>query len=380
LRKSLSILGSTGSIGENALKVASALEGRFNVKYLAAGTRWELLAEQAIKFKSDAIAIVDDSSVDELRNAVGNKCEVLTGRAGVSELASRDDVDIMLNGIVGSAGLEPTVRAAEAGRIIALSNKESLVMGGGLIKEILDKTGAELYPVDSEHSAIWQCLVGEKIEEVNKLILTASGGPFREKPIEEFDQISVENALNHPNWKMGRKITIDSATLMNKGLEVIEAYWLFGISQEKIDIVIHPQSIIHSMVEFKDGSLKAQLGLPDMKLPIQYALTYPERVDLSWEHTNLVDVKSLSFQEPDYEKIPCPSLAFEALEKGGTAPAILNVANETAVNLFLEGQIQFTEISEKIRQAMDDSTIINDPTLEDILEIEKNITKLVREQ
>ena len=255
--------------------------------------------------------------------------------------------------------MEPTYRAAEAGRTIALSNKESLVMGGELIRNLMEKTGADLYPVDSEHSAIWQCLVGEDIKSVKKLILTASGGPFREKPINDFKDITVEEALAHPNWKMGKKVSIDSATLMNKGLEVIEAFWLFDIPQDRIDIVIHPQSIIHSMVEFWDGSVKAQLGLPDMKLPIQYALTYPERNAVAWEQTNFSAVSTLTFEEPDFQKFPCPKLAFNALESGGSASAVLNVENETVVNLFLEERIKFTDIAGLIEKTMESTEIIN---------------------
>ena len=379
MSKSSSILGSTGSIGVNALKVAEGLGEDISVRYLAAGTQWELLAEQAARYHVDTVALVDETAAGKLKAALGDKVEVLSGRDGVAELASRDDVDIVLNAIVGSAGLVPTVRAAEAGRIIALSNKESLVMGGALIRSIMRNTGAELYPVDSEHSAIWQCLTGEDIKSVKKLILTASGGPFRMKPAEEFAAITVAEALAHPNWKMGKKITIDSATLMNKGLEVIEAFWLFDIPHERIDIVIHPQSIIHSMVEFEDGSIKAQLGLPDMKLPIQYALTYPARAGVSWEQTDFREVKSLTFEEPDFDRFPCLSLAFEALESGGSAPAILNVANETAVNLFLEGKIGFTDIAVAIKKALDSTEIINEPSLEAVLEIEENITKKVRD-
>ena len=380
MKKILTILGSTGSIGVNALNVVRSLEGKFKVRYLAAGTQWEKLAQQALEFRVKAVAIVDKNLREELKNAVGNEIEVLTGREGVAELAARDDTDIVLNGIVGSAGLEPTVRAAEAGRVIALSNKESLVMGGLLINRIMERTGAELYPVDSEHSAIWQCLTGENMNSVKKLILTASGGPFRTKPINEFENISTKEALAHPNWKMGRKVTIDSATLMNKGLEVIEAYWLFNIPHERIDIVIHPQSIIHSMVEFKDGSIKAQLGLPDMKLPIQYALTYPERVDVSWEQTEMKEVKTLTFEEPDFKKFPCPTLGFKALEMGGSAPAVLNVANETAVNLFLEEKINFTEIAIVIDKVLQSVEIINEPSLDELLDIETNITELVRDE
>ena len=380
MKKILTILGSTGSIGVNALNVVRSLESKFQVRYLAAGTQWEKLAQQALEFGVKAVAIVDENLKEELKNAVGKEIEVLTGREGVAELAGRDDADILLNGIVGSAGLEPTVRAAEAGRIIALSNKESLVMGGLLINRIMERTGAQLYPVDSEHSAIWQCLTGEKMESVKKLILTASGGPFRTKPINEFENISVKDALAHPNWKMGRKVTIDSATLMNKGLEVIEAYWLFNIPHERIDIVIHPQSIIHSMVEFKDGSIKAQLGLPDMKLPIQYALTYPEREDVAWEQTDMREVKTLTFEEPDFKRFPCPALAFKALEMGGSAPAVLNVANESAVNLFLEEKIKFTDIAIAIDKVLQSVEIINEPSFEELLEIETNITKLVRDE
>lgn len=380
MKKILSILGSTGSIGVNALNVVRSLEGKFKVRYLAAGTQWEKLAQQALEFRVKAVAIVDKNLREELKNALGNEIEVLTGREGVAELAARDDTDIVLNGIVGSAGLEPTIRAAEAGRVIALSNKESLVMGGLLINRIMERTGAELYPVDSEHSAIWQCLTGEKMESVKKLILTASGGPFRTKPINEFENISTEEALAHPNWKMGRKVTIDSATLMNKGLEVIEAYWLFNIPHERIDIVIHPQSIIHSMVEFKDGSIKAQLGLPDMKLPIQYALTYPDREDVSWEQTEMKEVKTLTFEEPDFKKFPCPTLGFKALEMGGSAPAVLNVANETAVNLFLEEKIKFTDIAIVIDKVLQSVEIINEPSLDELLDIETNITELVRDE
>ncbi len=380
MKKILTILGSTGSIGVNALNVVRSLESKFQVRYLAAGTQWEKLAQQALEFRVKAVAIVDENLKEELKNAVGKEIEVLTGREGVAELAGRDDADILLNGIVGSAGLEPTVRAAEAGRIIALSNKESLVMGGLLINRIMERTGAQLYPVDSEHSAIWQCLTGEKMESVKKLILTASGGPFRTKPINEFENISVKEALAHPNWKMGKKVTIDSATLMNKGLEVIEAYWLFNIPHERIDIVIHPQSIIHSMVEFKDGSIKAQLGLPDMKLPIQYALTYPEREDVAWEQTDMREVKTLTFEEPDFKRFPCPALAFKALEMGGSAPAVLNVANESAVNLFLEEKIKFTDIAIAIDKVLQSVEIINEPSFEELLEIETNITELVRDE
>lgn len=345
MSKKISILGSTGSIGVNALKVVENLSGEFDVKYLSAAKSSALLIEQALKFHPSAIAIIDLIAAGEVRDAlVGMGIEILVGREGVLEIASRDDVDVMLNALVGSAGMEPTIRAIEVGVNVALSNKESMVMAGDIINRLKTKTGAEIYPVDSEHSAIWQCLVGEELDQVKKIILTGSGGPFRTKPLDEFSSVTVKEALKHPNWKMGKKITIDSATMMNKGLEVIEAFWLFGLTIKQIDIVIHPQSIIHSMVEFVDGSVKAQLGFPDMKIPIQYALTYPHRMPAHWETTDFMQVGQLTFEEPDLEKFPSIQLAYEALEMGGSAPAALNVANDNTVRHFLEGNISFTQI------------------------------------
>ncbi len=370
----IAILGSTGSIGQNALKVVEHLGDAFEIGYLAAHSNVELMLQQVERYRPQAVALVDGSAASELEGRIGDKAvEVLHGREGVAELAGRDDLDIVLNGIVGSAGLEPTVRAVSAGTTVALSNKESLVMGGALIDRLTSETGAELYPVDSEHSAIWQCLMGESDESVRRIVLTASGGPFRERPVETFESITVEEALSHPNWKMGKKITIDSATLMNKGLEIIEAYWLFHISPEQVDVVIHPQSIIHSMVEMIDGSVKAQLGMPDMKLPIQYALTYPHRAAASWELLDFASVKELSFEAPDTEKFPCLTLAREALVAGGTIPAVLNVANEAAVRLFLEERIPFTQIPIVIKEMIDLHTPISDPTLEDILALEADV-------
>ena len=377
--KSLSVLGSTGSIGVNTLKVAEALSETISVRYLAAGRQWEKLARQAKKFGAKAVAIVDENAAKPLKDALGSSIEVLSGRAGVSELASRDDVDIVLNGIVGSAGLEPTYRAAEAGRTIALSNKESLVMGGELIRNLMEKTGAKIYPVDSEHSAIWQCLVGEDIKSVKKLILTASGGPFREKPIDEFKDITVEEALAHPNWKMGKKVTIDSATLMNKGLEVIEAYWLFNIPQDRIDIVIHPQSIIHSMVEFRDGSVKAQMGPPDLRYPIQCALTYPDRVENpNLPRLNPVEIGNMTFAELDTSLYPCFNLALNVARRGGTWRAALVGADEAAVELFLAGQIRFTDIGPVIEQGLKDHRPIMEPSLRQIMEAAAETAQRVR--
>jgi len=371
MTKRISILGSTGSIGQNALKVINHLGDGFEVKYLTAARSSEVLIEQVRKFQPEAVAVVDSIAANEVKEALsGSGVKVLSGREGLLELASRDDVDVVLNGLVGSAGMEPTIRALEAGIDVALSNKESLVMAGELIENIKKETGAEIYPVDSEHSAIWQCLQGEDTNSIRRIILTGSGGPFRTRPLEEFLDITLEEALNHPNWKMGNKITIDSATMMNKGLEVIEAHWLFGVGREQIDIVIHPQSIIHSMVEFSDGSIKAQLGLPDMKLPIQYALTYPERVEADWVDAKFSDISYLTFEEPDLVKFSCIRLAYEALQRGGSAPAALNVANDNSVAAFLAGEISFTEIATLNEMALIEHDWTSQPDLDFLLELE----------
>ena len=372
MERSVGILGSTGSIGVNALKVVKRHSGHFSVKYLSAHSNAEKLVEQALDFQPEVVAISDENSAKTISEGLAQtSIKVLTGREGLLELASRNDVDICLNALVGSAGMEPTVRALEAGVDLALSNKESLVMAGGLIRRIMDETGAALLPVDSEHSAIWQCLLGEKVSNVRRLILTGSGGPFRTKPMNEFYDITVDEALNHPKWEMGKKITVDSATLMNKGLEVIEAHWLFGLNKEQIDIVIHPQSIIHSMVEFIDGSVKGQMGQPDMKIPIQFALTYPDRLEAEWEDFDPVNISELTFEKLDREKFPSISLAYEALSRGGTATAALNVANDNSVRLFLDGKIGFTQIAKINEAALSEHKWIADPDLKDLLELEQ---------
>ncbi|MFQ6615374.1 MAG: 1-deoxy-D-xylulose-5-phosphate reductoisomerase [Fidelibacterota bacterium] len=371
MAKSISVLGSTGSIGQNALKVVDNLPGEFSVRYLTAGSNARLLVEQARKYTPRTVALVDADAAREAAGSLEERgIEVLAGREGLLEIARRDDVDLALNALVGSSGMEPTVLAIRAGVDVALSNKESLVMAGALIERIKGETGARILPVDSEHSAIWQCLVGEDSSRIRRLILTGSGGPFRTRPLQEFSRITVQEALTHPNWKMGSKITIDSATMMNKGLEVIEAHWLFRLDGSQIDIVIHPQSIIHSMVEFIDGSIKAQLGLPDMKIPIQYALTFPERRKASWETMSFPDHSPLTFEEPDLEKFPLIALAYACLEKGGSAPACLNVANDHAVKHFLDGDIPFQNISEIVESAVREHPFIRDPSLEDLLELE----------
>ena len=370
MTKKLSILGSTGSIGENTLLVADNLGEQIDILYLSANRNVERLIDQAQNYHPKAVAIVDEEAGKKVTGALNNQIEVLTGREGLLELAGRDDVDIVLNGLVGSAGMEPTLRSVEAGVDVALSNKESLVMAGSLINEAKQQSGAKIFPVDSEHSAIWQCLAGEDMDDVRKIILTGSGGPFRTKNVETFINITPKEALNHPNWDMGNKITIDSATMMNKGLEVIETYWLFGLKADEIDIVVHPQSIIHSMVEFADRSIKAQLGVPDMKIPIQYALTYPRHSAAQWEELDFIKTGQLTFEAPDLEKFPCIKLAYEALRAGGSTPAVLNVANEQAVYNFLDGEIKFTEIPAIIEKACAEHHYIAEPTLEDLLELE----------
>jgi len=368
--RQLSVLGSTGSIGVNALNVVRSFPDQFKLKYLSAHSQADLLIEQAREFSPNSVVIGDSALFDKVSQALPS-IEVLTGREGLLELAGRDDVDTMLNGIVGSAGMEPTIRCIEAGVDVALSNKESLVMAGDLINKLLAEKGVNLFPVDSEHSAIWQCLTGEAPEDIKRLIVTGSGGPFRTTLESDFKDITVAQALKHPNWAMGRKITIDSATLMNKGLEVIEAYWLFNLPVEKIDIVIHPQSIIHSMVEFVDGSVKAQMGLPDMKIPIQYALSYPRHFPQAWEQLDLTEIGTLTFEKPDFNKFKCLQLAFDALDGGGSLPVVLNVANEEAVYRFLAGEIPFTAIPELITKAMDSHDFLEHPSLDDILALEK---------
>ena len=361
----MSILGSTGSIGVNALKVSSHLKDELDIIYLSANRNAELLIQQAKEFQPKAVCIVDESAFPDVQNALMHlDIEILTGRKGLLELAARDDVNILLNGLVGTPGMEPTLKAIEAGIDVALSNKESLVMAGDIIQKAMDKSGAKLIPVDSEHSAIRQCLVGENIDDVRCLILTGSGGPFRTRDITTFDNIIVDEALNHPNWDMGRKITIDSATMMNKGFEVIEAFWLFGFTPDRIKIVVHPQSIIHSMIEMKDGAIKAQMGVPDMKVPIQYALTYPRHLEAPWEQLDFLKCGDLTFEEPDFERFPCIKLAFDSLEKLGTSGAVLNLANDYSVYRFLNGEVKFTDIPRIIESSMKHHDWIEDPSLE----------------
>ena len=379
MAKRISILGSTGSIGRNTLNVVDSLHGAIEVIYISARKNADLLVQQALKYRPSSVGVIDKEAAKIVKNRLaGEKINVLAGRSGLLEIAARDDVDIMFNGLVGSSGMEPTLSALHAGVDVALSNKESLVMAGDLINREKLKTGATLFPVDSEHSAIWQCLVGEKLDDVRRIILTGSGGPFRTRDLNTFSNVTVEEALNHPNWDMGDKITIDSATLMNKGLEVIEAHWLFGLESNQIDIVVHPQSIIHSMVEFVDSSVKAQLGVPDMKIPIQYALTHPDHYPADWESLDLPSIGELTFEKPNLEKFPCIQLAYNALRSGGTTTAVLNVANDNAVYNFLDGKIKFTDIHKIIEKACEDHEWIESPNLEDLLNLELWTTEFVK--
>ena len=377
MKKKITILGSTGSIGVNALNVINNLD--IDVIGLSANTNSQLLIEQAKKFQPESVSIVDEDAYLIVKDALKNtSIDVLCGKNGLLEISSRDDVDLVLNALVGSSGMLPTVYAIRAGADIALSNKESLVMAGKIIERERKKANVNIFPVDSEHSAIWQCLVGESKEEVKRLILTGSGGPFREKKISTFKDIKPEDALKHPNWEMGKKITIDSASMMNKGLEVIEAVWLFEMDPQKVDIVVHPQSIIHSMVEFDDTSVKAQLGLPDMKIPIQYALSYPNHIKTNWEPLDLVKIKSLTFENVNDERFPCIKLAYESLARGGTSSSVLNVANEQAVYRFLNKEIGFMEIPKLIEIAMDNHDWTEDPSIDDILSLEDWTTNFVK--
>ena len=370
MKKRVSILGSTGSIGISTLKILMYLKDEFEVTCLTANTNSKLLIDQAKKFNPESVCIVDESSYEKVKNALSfTDIEILSGRSGLLDVSQRDNVDIMVNALVGAAGMEPTINIINAGVDVALANKESLVMAGRIIKSKLKEKGSRIFPIDSEHSAIWHCLLGEKFEDVGRLILTGSGGPFRERDINKFNNISIAEALDHPNWQMGKKISIDSATMMNKGLEVIEAYWLFDFEPNQIDIVIHPQSIIHSMVELKDKSIKAQMGVPDMKIPIQFALSYPRHIESSWDALDFYEIGSLTFEKPNLEKFPSIGLAYRALDKLGSSCAALNLANDHAVNLFLSGKINFNEIAKINEDVLENHPWLEEPNLNDLLEL-----------
>lgn len=366
--KNVVLLGSTGSIGTSTVKVAEDLPDRIRLLGLAAGNNAELLLEQTRKHRPAAISITDPTKAGELRDALGTACEVFSGTDGLMKLATLPEADIVLIAIVGTAGLQPALAAIRAGKEIAVASKEILVMAGEIVMSEARKHGVRVLAVDSEHSAIFQCLDGKPSQSVRKLWLTASGGPFRGTPKEEFPNITVERALKHPSWVMGRKVTIDSATLFNKGLEMIEARWLFDIEMPRVGVLVHPQSVVHSMVEFVDGSLLAQLSTPDMCLPIQYALTYPDRAPSERVQTDFARLGSLTFEAPDLERFPSLELARRAGEVGGTLPAVLNAANEVAVEAFVNRRINFPQITETVRRTMERHQVVAHPTLPQILE------------
>lgn len=369
--KNLSLIGSTGSIGTQTLDVVEANPDRYKVVALAARRSWQLLAEQARKFEPAVVATLDEEAAEQLAAALTDtNIKVLAGMDGVVKAAAWAGTDLTVSSLVGMAGLLPTLAALEAGISVALANKEALVVGGDLVTRAARANGCHLLPIDSEHSAIFQCLQGEKRDQVSRIILTASGGPFRTFPNERLTQVKASDALKHPTWDMGAKITIDSASLMNKGFEVLEAKHLFGLPLDQVDVWVHPQSIVHSLVEFIDGSVIAQLGPPDMRTPIQYALSYPERIAPIWSRLELKAMANLTFEAPRWDDFPCLRLAFEAGRQGGTMPAVLNAANEVAVAAFLEDQITFLDIPRILQSTCEAHSLIAEPTVADLLEVD----------
>ncbi|SHJ91052.1 1-deoxy-D-xylulose-5-phosphate reductoisomerase [Paramaledivibacter caminithermalis] len=370
--KNISILGSTGSIGKQTLDVIRNNLDLYKVIAISGNNNIDLLLKQIKEFAPKYVAVFDEKKAKELRNKVSDSnVKILCGLEGLNEISTLKEVDILVTSVVGNIGLLPTLNAIKTGKTIALANKETLVTAGELVMKEANINNARIIPVDSEHSAIFQCLQGANKKEINKIILTASGGPFRGMNKEKLMDVKARDALKHPNWSMGRKISIDSATLMNKGLEVIEAKWLFGLEIDKIDVIIHPQSIIHSMVEFIDGSVLAQLAIPDMKLPIQYALTYPERVKSNTEGLSFEKYNELTFEKPDRNTFLCLDLAYEALRLGGTMPTVLNAANEELVMQYLDNRIKFYDIPDRIEKAMKKHNIIKNPNINDIIETDK---------
>jgi 1-deoxy-D-xylulose-5-phosphate reductoisomerase len=375
------VLGSTGSIGTQTLQIVDSLPGRFRVEYLTARRGGRLLVEQALRYQPRAVAVSDDQSFTQVREALaGSGVEVVGGPGSDSALASRIEAEVVVAAIVGFAGLRPVLAALDRGATVALANKETLVAAGAIVSRAMSKGSGRILPVDSEHSAIFQCMQGEDGRAVRRIILTASGGPFRDRALDTFATITKDEALLHPNWNMGAKITIDSATMMNKGLEVIEARWLFDLRAEQIDVLIHPQSIVHSLVEFVDGSTKAQLGAPDMRVPIQYAMTYPERVAAPNPRIDWGATPSLEFRQPDLERFPCLGLAYDALRKAGSEPAALNAANEAAVSLFLEDRIRYADIAATIDRAVNATDWVAEPDLPTLVEVDALARRRVSEQ
>lgn len=372
--KKIAILGSTGSIGTQALNVIRRHRDRFAVEVLCAGHNADLLIAQALEFEPNAVAIADTSQYAKVKEALASQdVKVFAGEDSIVDLMEMSTIDMVLAAIVGFAGLRPTLHAIEHHKPIALANKETMVVAGALVTEAALRNHVPILPVDSEHSAIFQCLIGEPPEAVDKILLTASGGPFRGRTRESLAQVRLEDALKHPNWSMGRKVTIDSATLMNKGLEVIEARWLFGVEAERIEPIVHPQSVVHSMVQFCDGSIKAQLGVPTMETPIQYAFSFPERVESHLPRLDFAQYPQLTFEKPDTDTFRCLPLAFEAIRQGGNMPCIMNAANEVAVQQFIDGRIGFLQIADQVEHWMQTAPFIAKPTLDDLFQTDKSI-------
>jgi 1-deoxy-D-xylulose-5-phosphate reductoisomerase len=379
-KKHIAILGSTGSIGTQALEVIAANPENFEVEVLTAQNNAELLIQQAKEFKPNAVVIVNEDFYPQVKDAlVPLDIKVFAGEKSLASIVQMDSIDIVLTALVGYSGLKPTIKAIEAGKNIALANKETLVVAGELITQLAREKGVNIYPVDSEHSAIFQCLVGEFDNPIEKIILTASGGPFRGKKRHELKSVTKAQALKHPNWTMGAKVTIDSASLMNKGLEVIEAKWLFGLKPEQIEVIVHPQSIVHSLVQFRDSSIKAQLGLPDMRLPIQFALGYPQRLKADFPRFDFALYPSLTFEPPDTETFRNLALAFQAMAKAGNMPCVLNAANEIAVQEFLKDNIGFLQMSEVVERCLEKVTYVSKPTFEDYVETDRETRQLAGE-
>ena len=369
MKKGVAILGSTGSIGRQALEVISEQDELFRVEVLTANENCDLLINQAKKYKPNSVVIVNEKKYQKVFSELNPlNIKVYAGSESLNQIVDSDEIDIVLTALVGYSGLLPTINAIKNRKKIALANKETLVVAGSLIKNLCEENSTEIIPVDSEHSAIFQCLAGEESNPIEKIFLTASGGPFRGKRLDDLKNITKKQALKHPNWSMGAKITIDSATLMNKGLEVIEAKWLFDLSKEQIEVVVHPQSIIHSAVQFQDGSIKAQLGLPDMKLPIQYALGFPKRLSNRFERFSFFDYPNLTFEKPDLETFKNLALAYKAMEKGGNSPCVLNAANEIAVSAFLNDKIGFLNMADLIDNCLEKINFVKNPSLEELIE------------
>ena len=379
-KKHIAILGSTGSIGTQSLEVVDAHPERFVVEVLTANNNSNLLIQQAIKYKPNIVVITNQEKYKEVNEALFDLgIKVYAGQQSLEEVVENENIDIVLTALVGYSGLKPTIRAIKSGKNIALANKETLVVAGDLITKLCQQYGVQIYPVDSEHSAIFQCLVGENFNPIEKIYLTASGGPFRGRKRNELLNITREQALKHPNWEMGAKITIDSASMMNKGLEVIEAKWLFDLKANQIEVVVHPQSIIHSAVQYTDGSVISQIGVPDMKLPIQYALGFPERLENNFNRFSFFDYPELTFEKPDMETFRNLQLAFNAMDKGGNSPCVLNAANEIVVDAFLNNRIGFLSMSDVIENCMEKITFVKNPTIEDYVNTDRETRILANE-